>query len=170
MAAHNLKAKLQRLHDGFAALAEQVRAELGGPPPALPELKAHQVVQLLLWKAEMWKRDLACAFSAAAANNASDLTWDGTADSDADADAQRAERELAVLRRVYDTVVETAWSGTDADVLAAVRDDLRSIHLLTIYGGEYTDGRPYWEGEEEVGWGITRGREEGRRRRGRRQG
>ncbi|GAB1316152.1 hypothetical protein MFIFM68171_06362 [Madurella fahalii] len=119
------KEKLLQLHGRFAALSEKIKTELD--PPDLPELKTYQVVQLLLWKLEMWKADLA------AGSQEHTVEW--------------GERVLAVLHRVYDKIMELAWAKTDDEVFAAVKDDLKSINLSTIFGGEYSDGRPYWEGD-----------------------
>lgn len=125
----NQKEKFMQLHGRFTAFIEKIKTELN--PPELPKLKTHQVVQLLLWKAEMWKADLAAG---------------GVGHT-----VERGEQVLAVLQRVYDKIMELAWIKTDDEVFAAVKGDLKSINLLTIFAGEYSDGRPYWEGDEVHG-------------------
>ena len=99
---------LLEVHKKYKELRVKIKTNLD--PPKVCTLKTYQVVFIIECKLQIWVDQMHTA--------------------------ERGKEVLQVLNRVYEKVLELAWTYSDDEVVEAVKDDLTSVHWYTTTNEE----------------------------------
>jgi hypothetical protein len=98
----------------YKKLLDKIKTNLDAPK--ICTLKTYQVVFIIECKLQIWVYQMSIGD-----------TWHT---------AERGKEMLQVLSRVYEKILELAWTHSDDEVVEAIKDSLNSVHLYTTTNGK----------------------------------